>query len=118
MTEERINELIGKSSLTAEEKSEIREAADAAGIRYTIKKGCRTCYESILMRLYEAHDVEPSTSLDGYTLKRASISFRVGTEIVNNETVKGMNVGNLHRLILDTYFKPKNSIIDGAISEV
>ena len=51
---ERIELLIRKRSFTIDEKSEIRAAADAEGIEYTISKDrCRECYEKILLKLFE-----------------------------------------------------------------
>lgn len=119
MTIERINELITRRALTTAEREEIRGAADNAGIKYTVKKGCRTCYENILLKLYEAQAQDLNTSVDGYKLKRASISFRLGDTVYNNETIKRLNVGHLHPIIISTYFvEVGKEESDGADGEV
>lgn len=104
MTEERIDELIRKGILTVAERAEVREAADEAGIKYEVKKGCRTCYEQILAKLYEVTVRDMATSVDGWRLKKAGMSFRVGGVLVSNSTIAGMEVGKLHPVVRDAYF--------------
>lgn len=116
MTIDRINELIARRTLTAQEREEVRDAADKAGIQYTVKRGCRTCYETILLKLYEAQVRDLNTSVDGYRLKRASISFKIGGTIYNNESIKDFSVGYLHPVIVSTYFVKVES--DGTDGEV
>ena len=105
----RVQQLIEKKSLTAEERREIRECADSLGISYVIKKGCnRTCYEKLLLKIYErvGDVVTANVSLDGYVLKNPSNAFRLpGGKIINNETVKNINVGDLHPFVLQYFFK-------------
>lgn len=104
MTEERINRLITKKSLTTAEREEVRAAADEAGITYTIKKGCRTCYEQVLVKLYEVTVKDMATSKDGYKFKRAGMSFVVAGKVYSNATIADMEVGKLHPVIRSTYF--------------
>lgn len=116
MTIERINELINRRTLTTAEREEVRNAADAAGIKYTVKRGCRTCYETILLKLYEAQVRDLNTSVDGYRLKRAAYSFKIGGMVINNETIKDMEVGHLHPVIVSTYFvKVEDDGTDGEV---
>lgn len=116
MTIERINELITRRTLTTQEREEVRKAADEAGIAYTVKKGCRTCYETILLKLYEAQVKDLNTSVDGYRLKRAVMSFKLGGTIYNNESVKKLKVGHLHPVIVSTYFvKVEQDGTDGEV---
>lgn len=104
MTEERINQLMAKKSLTTAERAEVRAAADEAGITYTIKQGCRTCYEQVLVKLYEVTVKDMATSKDGYKFKRAGMSFVCGGKVYSNATIADMEVGNLHPVIRSTYF--------------
>ena len=100
-----IEYLIQKSALTANEKHAIREAADAAGLKYTVRKGCRDCYERLLLRLYEAAaDGALNTSPDGWRFKNPRQSFQYNGVIYNNETIKKLRVGNLHPVILKANF--------------
>lgn len=116
MTIERINELIARRTLTIEEREEIRNAADEAGIAYTVKRGCRTCYETILLKLYEANVRDLNMSLDGYKLRRAAFSFKIGDTVYNNESIKDLSVGHLHPVIVSTYFVKVES--DGTDGDV
>lgn len=120
MTIERINELITRKSLTKDERNEVIAAADEAGIKYTIKKGCSTCYETILLKLYEAQVTDMNVSIDGYKLKRVSQSFRIGGMLVNNDTIKGLEVKKMHPVIVSAYFEKvkKNKEVEDADSEV
>jgi hypothetical protein len=100
-----IEYLIQKPSLTEAERKAIREAADAAGLKYTVRKGCRDCYERMLLRLYElAENKELNTSPDGWRFKNPRQSFQYNGVIYNNETIKGLRVGNLHPVILRANF--------------
>ena len=103
----RINELIEKPSLTAEEKKEIREAADAIGLEYTIKKGkfCRECYEKILLKLYELNQPEKNKSKDGYVLRNIRNAFRIGGFLVNNSTISEIEVGKFNPAIINQLFE-------------
>lgn len=104
MEQQRIEYLIRKGVLSAEEKQEITDAADALGISYRIKKGCRKCYEEILLKIYERIEKQYNESIDGYRLKDASIAFRVAGVLVTNETIKELNVSVLHESIVARYF--------------
>jgi hypothetical protein len=100
-----IEYLIQKPTLTTQEKRAIRDAADAAGLKYTVRKGCRDCYERLLLRLYElAEHKELNTSIDGWRFKDIRHSFQYGGVIYNNETIKGLRVGHLHPVILKANF--------------
>ena len=100
-----IEYLIQKSALTTHEKRAIREAADAAGLKYTVRQGCRDCYERLLLRLYElAEHKELNTSPDGWRFKDIRQSFQYNGTIYNNETIKGLRVGHLHPVILQANF--------------
>lgn len=104
MTEERINQLIAKKSLTTAERAEVRAAAEEADITYTIKQGCRTCYEQVLVKLYEVTVKEMATSKDGYKFKRAGMSFVLAGKVYSNATIADVEVGKLHPVIRRTYF--------------
>jgi hypothetical protein len=100
-----IEYLIQKSALTSSEKRASRDAADAAGLKYTVRKGCRDCYERLLLRLYElAGNKELNTSPDGWRFKNPRQSFQYNGVIYNNETIKGLRVGHLHPVILKANF--------------
>lgn len=104
MTEERIEKLMKKKSLTTAERAEVRAAADEAGITYTIKQGCRNCYEQVLVKLYEVTVKDMATSKDGYKFKRSGMSFVCGGKVYSNATIADLEVGKLHPLIRSTYF--------------
>lgn len=104
MEQRRIEELIRKRTLSADEKNEITEAADALGIGYKLKQGCRKCYEELLLKIYERIEKTFNKSLDGYRLKDASSAFRVAGVLVTNDTIKEMNVGVLHNSVVARYF--------------
>ena len=57
-----IERLIEKQRLTAEEKTAVKEEADRLGIAYTLKQGCRQCYDRLLLKIYDAHREEDSRS--------------------------------------------------------
>lgn len=102
----RIEYLIQKSALTSREKRDIREAADAAGLQYTVRKGCGDCYERLLLRLYEmAEKKKLNTSPDGWQFKNPHQSFQYNGIVYNNETIKGLSVGRLHPVILQANFE-------------
>lgn len=108
MTRERIEELMATKPWTKEMKAEIREAADALGLKYIIREGarCRECYDKLLVRIYEATEVGAAVSLDGWRLKDPRHSFRTfGGELWSNATIAGKEVGNLHQNIIDAYFE-------------
>lgn len=97
--------LINKPALSVSDKKAIRAAADAAGLKYTVKQGCRDCYERLLLRLYELSDgLELNTSLDGWKFRNARMSFMHNGTIYNNETIKGLRVGHLHPVIIKANF--------------
>lgn len=109
-----IEYLIQKSALTANEKRAIREAADAAGLKYSVRKECRDCYERLLLRLYElAENKELNTSPDGWRFKNPRQSFQYNGVIYNNETIKGLLVGHLHPVILKANFVRSESADKG-----
>lgn len=92
---------------TREMKAEIREAADALGLDYTIREGarCRECYDKLLVRIYEATEVDAAVSLDGWRLKDPRHSFRTfGGELWSNATIAGKEVGGLNPNIIEEYF--------------
>ena len=100
-----IEYLIQKSALTAAEKKAILEAADAAGLKYTIRQGCRDCYERLLLQLYElAEHKELNTSPDGWRFKNPRQSFQYCGVVYNNETINGLRVGHLHPVIIKANF--------------
>ena len=100
-----IENLINKSRLTAEDKKAIRKAADEAELEYTVKQGCRDCYDKLLLRLYEAKGGgEANVSLDGYRFRDTSRSFRAGNVVYSNETIAGLRVGHLHPVIIKSNF--------------
>lgn len=100
-----IEYLIQKSALTTHEKRAIRDAADAAGLTYTFRKGCRDCYERLLLQLYElAEKKDLNTSPDGWRFKNPRQSFQYNGVVYNNETIKGLRVGHLHPVILKANF--------------
>lgn len=105
-----IEHLINKSALSTGDKKAIRAAADAAGLKYTVKQGCRDCYERLLLRLYELADgLELNTSLDGWKFRNTRMSFQHNGVIYNNETIKGLRVGHLHPVILKANFVRANA---------
>ena len=73
-----IEKLIEKQRLTAEDKAAVKEEADRLGIAYTLKQGCRSCYDKLLLKIYDAHreEVASAVSLDGYRLKNPLHGFR------------------------------------------
>lgn len=111
MEQSRIEELIRKERLTSAEKEEIRAAADAAGIQYNVKQGCRQCYERILLKLYDGTVAEANTSKDGWRLKDPRKAFRMAGVLYNNETIKGMEIGGINPFVRSKYFtrsEPEN----------
>lgn len=101
-----IEYLIQKAALTSGEKRAIREAADAAGLKYTVRQGCRDCHERLLLQLYElAEKKELNTSPDGWQFKNPHQSFQYNGTVYNNETIKGLCVGHLHPVILKANFE-------------
>lgn len=100
-----IEHLINKPALSTSDKQAIRAAADAAGLKYTVKQGCRNCYERLLLRLYEMADgKELNTSLDGWKFRNTRMSFQHNGTVYNNETIKGLRVGHLHPVIIKANF--------------
>lgn len=102
-----IERLIEKQRLTAEEKSAIKAEANRLGIAYTLKQGCRQCYDKLLLKIYDAHrdEVSAAVSLDGYRLKNPLHGFRTyNGELFDNTTVAGKVIGKLHPSIVREYF--------------
>lgn len=102
-----IERLVEKQRLTAEDKAAVKAEADRLGIAYTLKKGCRSCYDKLLLKLYDAHrdEVAAAVSLDGYCLKNPLHGFRTyNGELFDNNTVTGKVVGKLHPHIVREYF--------------
>lgn len=110
MTRERIEELIAKKPLTKEEKAEIRAAADALGLEYTIKGGakCRECYDKLLVRIYEATEVEAIASLDGFVMRDPRHSFVCLGQLWSNAVMASRKVGDLHPQVREMYFKKED----------
>jgi len=104
---ERIEELIRKSSLTADERAEIRAAADEIGLKYTIKKGkfCSSCYEKILMGLFEKQAPQKNSSIDGYTLQDVKTDVYIGGKRINNSTIKEIVVGDYPNWLISQFFE-------------
>lgn len=106
MDRERIEELLLKTQLSKEEKSEVTAAADEAGIKYSIKRGCTSrCYEQILVQLYEMSQPERNVSRDGWRLKSARCAFALQGRVISNANIAELNVGSLHPLVQDTFFE-------------
>lgn len=106
MDRERIEELLQRTRLSQAEKAEVTEAADAAGIKYHIKRGCASrCYEQILVQLYEISKPERNVSLDGWRLKSALCSFALRGKVISNATIAEVTVGSLHPLVRETFFE-------------
>ena len=102
-----IERLIEKQRLTAEDKAAVKAEADRLGIAYTLKQGCRSCYDKLLLKIYDAHrdEVTAAVSVDGYRLKNPLHGFRTyNGELFDNNTVAGKVVGNLHPSIVREYF--------------
>lgn len=106
MERERIEYLLQRTKLSQAEKAEVTAAADAAGIKYHIKRGCSTrCYEQILVQLYEMGKPERNVSRDGWRLKSALCSFALRGKVISNATISELTVGSLHPLVRDTFFE-------------
>ena len=102
-----IEKLIEKQRLTAEDKAAVKAEADRLGIAYTLKQGCRSCYDKLLLKLYDAHreEVAAAVSLDGYRLKNPLHGFRTyNGELFDNTTVTDKVIGKLHPSIVREYF--------------
>lgn len=107
-----IERLIEKQKLTAEEKSEVKAEADRLGITYTLKQGCRQCWDKLLLNIYDAHRDEAvaAISVDGYRLKNPLHGFRLYSgELFDNTTITGKVVGKLHPSIVREYFVKVNT---------
>lgn len=104
---ERIEYLIRKRSLTVAEKTEIREAADAEGIEYTISKDrCRECYEKILLKLFEKKSafVNFNVSKDGYRLRNMLEDITVRGIRICNATIADIEVGQFSPVVIKQFF--------------
>lgn len=102
-----IERLIEKQRLTAEEKSAVKAEADRLGITYTLKQGCRQCWDKLLLKIYDLHrdEVSAAVSVDGYRLKNPLHGFRTYSgEIFDNTTVTSKVVGKLNPIIVREYF--------------
>ena len=102
-----IERLIEKQRLTAEDKAAVRAEAERLGIAYTLKQGCRQCWDKLLLKIYDAHreEVDAAVSLDGYRLKNPLHGFRTyNGELFDNTTITGKVVGKLHPAIVREYF--------------
>lgn len=113
MTITRVEELLNKQSFNAAEKAEIKASADDLGITYTIKQGCRNCYEKLLLQIYETLKAGGAVSvlnvsLDGWRFKNSGLNFRFFGELYNNETIKDKEIGRLNPFILSVYFDKVN----------
>lgn len=122
-----IERLIEKKRLTAEDKAAVKAEADRLGIAYTLKQGCRSCYDKLLLKIYDAHreEVAAAISVDGYRLKNPLHGFRTyNGELFDNNTVTDKVVGKLHPAIVREYFvkveteqetKSQNDVSEGEI---
>lgn len=102
-----IERLIAKNRLTRDEKAAVKAEADTLGIEYTLKQGCGSCWEKLLLKLYDAHreEVAAAVSVDGYRLKNPLHGFRTyNGELFDNTTITGKVVGKLHPAIVRDYF--------------
>lgn len=102
-----IERLIEKQRLTSEDKAAVKAEADRLGIAYTLKQGCRQCWDKLLLKIYDAHreEVTAAVSVDGYRLKNPLHGFRTyNGELFDNNTVAGKVVGKLHPSIVREYF--------------
>jgi hypothetical protein len=102
-----IERLVEKQRLTAEDKAAVKAEAERLGITYTLKQGCRQCWDKLLLKIYDAHreDVEAAVSLDRYRLKNPLHGFRTyNGELFDNNTVTDKVVGKLHPHIVREYF--------------
>ena len=102
-----IERLIEKQRLTAEEKSAVKAEADRLGISYTLKQGCRQCWDNLLLKIYDEHreEVTAAVSVDGYRLKNPLHGFRLYSgELIDNTTIAGKVVGKLNPIIVREYF--------------
>lgn len=108
MTLERIEKLIVQRELTNSQRIEVKKAADEAGIEYRIKKNCHSCYEKLLVKLYEhiaSDKVGRNVSKDGWRLKSATETFIWQGRIVSNANIKGLKVGNMPSIVVETFFE-------------
>ena len=115
-----IERLIEKQRLNAEDKAAVKAEADRLGIAYTLKQGCRSCYDKLLLKLYDAHreEVAAAVSLDGYRLKNPLHGFRTyNGELFDNITVTGKVVGKLHQAIVREYFVKVETETETDVSE-
>lgn len=104
---ERIEVLIRKRSFTIDEKAEIRAAADAEGIEYTISKDrCRECYELILLKLFEkkSESVNFNVSRDGYRLRNLMEDITVRGIRICNATIADVEVGQFSPVVINQFF--------------
>ena len=102
-----IERLIEKQRLTAEDKAAVKAEADRLGIAYTLKQGCRQCWDKLLLKIYDAHreEVAAAVSVDGYRLKNPLHGFRTyNGELFDNTTITDKVVGKLHPAIVREYF--------------
>jgi len=109
MTLERIEKLIAQRELTNSQRVEVKKAADEAGIEYHIKTNCQSqCYEKLLVKLYEhiaSEKMARNVSKDGWRLKSATESFVWQGHIVSNANIKGMTVGAMPSVVVETFFE-------------
>lgn len=120
MKKSRIEQLLDRRALRNEEKEEILKAADAAGLEYRIRKGCSMrCYEGLLLRLYEkATKEERNVSKDGWRLKLATEIFAWQGHIVSNANIKGMTVGAMPSVVVETFFEKVKKDNNGQGGEI
>lgn len=107
MNYDELENLINKQRYTAEDKMALRNAADAAGIKYTLRKDCKSCYEKIALALYERlrEDSCHAVSADGFRFQKAGDSFKINGEIWNEATLAGRLVGVLPVSVIALYFE-------------
>lgn len=98
--------IINKAKMTKEDKNLLRAEADRLGIEYVMKKGCKSCWDKLITKLYEAmrHDTL-NVSADGYRFKRHGMGFRThGGEVYTNDNIRTKTVGKLNACIISSYF--------------
>lgn len=109
MTLERIEKLIAQRELTNSQRIEVKKAADEAGIEYHIKTNCQnSCFEKLLLKLYEhiaSEKMDRNVSKDGWRLKSATDTFMWQGHIVSNANIKGMVVGAMPSIVVETFFE-------------
>ena len=119
---ERLEYLIKQKELTYNQRNELKKAADEAGIEYITKSKCSSrCYERLILKLYEhltAGQMVRNVSKDGWRLKSATESFAWQGHIVSNANIKGMTVGAMPSVVVETFFEKAKKDNNGQGGEI